>query len=157
MDRIEAYILSVCAAAIVCAIAANLGSKDGAAGKLSKMAAGLVLLFTVMQPLAQVKLTDPKAIFSELKQEAHDAAGAGQLQANNALAQRIKEQTEAYILDKAALQGANLQVEVVLSDDPFPKPEKALLRGDASPYLRARIGAMLEQDLGITGENQIWN
>ena len=157
MERIEAYILSVCAAALVCAIATGIGGKDDAAGRLTKMAAGLVLLFTVMQPVAQVKLRDPGDFWNGLKLEAMDEADAGQLQTNNALAQRIKQQYEAYILDKAALHGAKLRVEVVLSDDPLPKPEKALLQGDASPYLRARIGAMLEQDLGITGDNQIWN
>ena len=70
------------------------------------------------------------------------------------LAQIISEQTEAYILDKAADLHANLHVEVTVGEDNLPTA--VTLSGEASPYARRQIQAIIANDLGISKENQKW-
>ena len=157
MQELGAYILSVTAASLICAVATGIRGKDSSSGKLAHMAAGLILLFTVIKPLAQLDISDPTNWLGNIKMEASEAVAAGEHETNIALVTRIKEQTEAYILDKAALCGAELAVEVILSDEGLPVPVGAVLQGNVSPYVKSKLAAILESELGFTGEDLIWN
>ena len=52
--------------------------------------------------------------------DAEDAAAMGENLARDSMADIIKEETEAYILDKAADLHANLRVEVTVGEDNLP-------------------------------------
>jgi hypothetical protein len=45
---------------------------------------------------------------------------------------------------------------VTLSDELPPVPVEVRLSGDISPYIKTRLQSILEDDLGISKENQIW-
>ncbi len=153
---IKNYLLSVTAAALLCSIATKLIGAGSAHKQLIQTAAGLILLFTVIQPLAQIRLDNPLDWVYDFSNQASDAAQTGQLQANSELSACIKQQAEAYILDKAASYGAEVQVEVILREDALPVPVSVIITADVSPYVKVQLRNMLEQDFGITGENQIW-
>ena len=57
--------------------------------------------------------------------------------ARDSMADIIKEETEAYILDKAADLHANLRVEVAVGEDNLPAA--VTISGEASPYARRQI------------------
>ena len=78
----------------------------------------------------------------------------GENLARDSMADIIKEETEAYILDKAADLHANLRVEVAVGEDNLPAA--FTISGEASPYARRQIQAMIANDLGISKENQKW-
>lgn len=78
----------------------------------------------------------------------------GENLARDSMADIIKEETEAYILDKAADLHANLHVEVTVGEDSLPMA--VTLSGEASPYARRQIQAIIANDLGISKENQKW-
>ena len=86
--------------------------------------------------------------------DAEDAAAMGENLARDSMADIIKEETEAYILDKAADLHANLHVEVIVGEDNLPTA--VTLSGEASPYARRQIQAIIANDLGISKENQKW-
>lgn len=86
--------------------------------------------------------------------DAEDAAAMGENLARDSMADIIKEETEAYILDKAADLHANLRVEVAVGEDNLPAA--VTISGEASPYARRQIQAMIANDLGISKENQKW-
>ena len=86
--------------------------------------------------------------------DAEDAAAMGENLARDSMADIIKEETEAYILDKAADLHANLRVEVTVGEDNLPAA--VTISGEASPYARRQIQAMIANDLGISKENQKW-
>ena len=81
-------------------------------------------------------------------------AAMGENLARDSMADIIKEETEAYILDKAADLHANLRVEVAVGEDNLPAA--VTISGEASPYARRQIQAMIANDLGISKENQKW-
>ena len=58
-------------------------------------------------------------------------------------------------MDKAHSLGADIQVEVMLSNEQYPVPKQVRLKGDVAPYARTQLIKFLEE-LGISEENQIW-
>ena len=138
MEGLRQYVISVTTAAIVC-------------GMLTAM-----LKKGAMQSLVKLLL---KALPQDLGpdyQEASGAAQEGERYARNSIAEIIKEQTEAYILDKAAELGLSLEAEVFLSGDEIPVPVSVRITGQASEIERRRMEMILEKDLGIAKENQTW-
>ena len=73
-----------------------------------------------------------------------------------AMSGRIKAQTEAYILDKAAALEVTLLVEVEMSDEPIPVPCGVRLAGDVSPHAKNKLSGIITEDLGIEKERQQW-
>lgn len=156
MEQIGKYMLSVICAAVLCAIVIRLPAQDASTKKLIQTAAGLFMVFTLIQPIAEIKISDLPLFLEDFSSDARDAAAEGELQTNNALHQSIKQQLESYILDKAAALGASVKVDIVLSESAIPVPVAVVLSGNISPYHKVQIGNILETELGLTGENQIW-
>ena len=152
----KAYILSVATTALICTILTSLPGADATAGKWVKVAAGLVVLFAIVRPMSNIQLNTGNGWIGSLREEAQTIVASGTSQTNYALGQRIKEQAEAYILDKALSLGVSLEVEVVISEDMLPVPIGVTLRGDISPYAKSQLTNMIESDLGITGGLQEW-
>jgi len=156
MEQFGAYILSVTAAALVGTVATRLLRDHGLAAQLGKVLVGVFLLLSLLRPLMGKALPDLSQWRYDYTQAAQEAVALGEMTAKNALVQRIKDQTEAYILNKAASLQAKLQVEVVLSDDPIPVPVGVKLSGQISPYAKSQLQRLLQQELGIAKENQQW-
>ena len=71
----------------------------------------------------------------------------------NAIADGIAAELEAYIEDKAESLGANVQVQVEMeSRGGVPTPQRVTLRGAYS----AALADVIEAELGVTKERQIW-
>lgn len=156
MQVLGGYILSVTAAAILAAVATTIFDSKGASGTLVRMIAGLFLTYSVVQPLLHLDLGVLSGLTEALPAVGEAAAADGAQMADDAVRAIIKSQTEAYILDKAASFGAELTAEVTLSSTAPPVPAAVRIRGDVSPYAKARLQGILEDDLGIMRENQLW-
>ncbi|MBQ7415780.1 MAG: hypothetical protein IJW14_01925 [Oscillospiraceae bacterium] len=155
IDGIKGYLLSIFAAAIICAIVTRLMGDKGTHGTMAKLIAGLFLTFTVIRPVADVKI-DLSGLTPDFSIAADQAAAAGESMTREAMAKVIKSKTEAYILDKAVALNAELKVEVTLSKDDIPIPSAVRLSGKISPYAKAQLQAIITQDLGIEKERQLW-
>lgn len=154
MRELGEYIVSVCAAAFVCGIVNGMMPK-GAAKDLLKLVGGLFLAFTVIRPVANIRLPELAEITESWQQEARDAAEAGEEMAMESAVDSIKNQLEAYILDKARELRLILTVEVSLEENSL-LPDMVRLSGDASPNARQQMLTFLQQELGLSEEDIVW-
>ena len=155
MEHIREYLLSVTAAAIFCGLLKSLSAKQGSTGGILRLICGIFLTLTVIRPLADIHPEDLDLFSHQIRQDAHAAVEAGEDYGKTAMARIIKEETEAYILDKALAFDADITVEVTVSGDP-PVPTGCFIRGKLSPYARRQLKHILEQDLGIGEEAIQW-
>lgn len=156
MEGIRQYLIAVSAAAIICGIAKSLADEKTAAGSVIRLIAGLVMTMTVLSPVVELDLRDLPALSGEIIAEASAAAAEGEKMAAAETNIIINEQMEAYILDKAADFGVELEVEFYMPDDGSLQPEGVTLRGTVSPYAKSQLRQIISQDLGIAKENQQW-
>lgn len=154
MEGLGAYILSVVCAAILCALIAGISGKEQTAGKVLQLVCGLFLTLTVIRPVAAIRLDEIARFTQSLEADAAMAVGMGKDCYEDALSSVIQEKTEAYILDKAQSLGAQVQVQVVLEAD--HTISEVVLTGPIAPYARSRLQDILELELGIAKERQIW-
>lgn len=156
MDDVRAYLLSVCGAAILCAIANRFLTHKGSTAGIGKLLFGLFLTLTVMQPISSINFDEMENITFDMKSEALDAVHQGEENTREAMVEIIKSRTAAYILQKAHSLHIDVAVEVLVSHDSVPTPEKVYLTGSAAPFAKQQLQTIIEQDLGIAKEKQIW-
>ena len=156
MMSVGAYLLSVSAAAVLCGLVRYFLGKKGTSAALGTMVAGIFLLMTILSPLGDFDNLKWEDITGRWQEEAADAAALGSAEAKKAQDAIIKQQLEAYILDKATEYHAQLQVEVTLSETGAAVPVGVSLRGAVSPYAKQQLQEIIEKDLGISKENQQW-
>ena len=156
MDRLGNSIICVVAAAIIAGILKSFSREGSGTGTLIRLICGLFLVFQLISMFADLDY-GVVTTFAEGYADAGDqVAGKGQAMADAAMYSSIKSETEAYILDKAAEYGAALSVDVTLSPDNWPVPVSARIQGRISPYAKAQLVQMMEQELGIPKEKQQW-
>ncbi len=156
MSDLGAYVFRICAAALLCAVAERLCGRDKAVATVVRTVSGLFLVFTLLHPLSALRTDRNTDLFGDFSVQAQEAVQIGTDESRNSFAQCIKEQIEAYILDKAQAYGAGVEVSVTLSSDALPTPVGVTVCGAVSPYARQQLKHLLEEDLGIAEENQVW-
>lgn len=156
MEELGKYILSVAASAIIVGILSSVIDPKSGTGALVKLVGGLCLTVAVIRPVVNFDFDALLAYSEDFSTEGESAAAAGQDLAREAMGDIIKSETEAYILDKAGLYRADLKVEVNLSDDLIPVPVGVTIRGDISPYGKSQMQSLIESELNIPKENQVW-
>ena len=150
------YLLGGVAAAMVLGILDGLLDKKSSAAGLLRLMGGLFLTFTLLQPLTKMDFSSIGDYIAAFGDEGESIAALGEDMAAEEMARIIKSKTEAYILDKAQAFGLNLQVEVTVSEEETPVPMGVRLAGNVSPYAKWQLQNMMEEDLGIGEEQQIW-
>lgn len=156
MEGIREYLISVTAAALLCGILRSLTGEKGSVNGLLRLVSGIFLALTVIRPVKELTLGEFSFLPSDLLTEARAASEEGADYAQRAMERLIKEQCEAYILDKAQALGADIQVDIRVSGDSTPVPISSVVSGDLSPYAKSQLKQALETDLGIPEEDQQW-
>ena len=156
MGAFSNYILSVICAAFVLGILDSIFNQKGSTGGLLKLIGGLFLAFTMLSPVVRMDFSGIWNFLEEYTVAGESAAAVGESMAEEEYRTIIKSETEAYILDKANVLGVTLAVEVTLSRDEVPVPVEAVLRGAVSPYAKQQLQQMMETELDIAKENQLW-
>lgn len=157
MEGLKAYLVSVTAASIICGIVNSLAGKKGTVSSVLKLLTGLFLALTVIRPVIRLSISEFDLYLDSITAKADAAVADGEIIAFQELAAIIKTETEAYILDKAASLGVDLEVEVILSDTAPPLPTEVLLTGAVSPYAKVQLSEMIAAELGIPREAQRWS
>jgi len=153
MEGLKAYLISVTAASIICGIVNALAGKRGAVSSVLKLLTGLFLALTVIRPVIRLSLSEIELYLDSISTKADAAVADGEIVASRELASIIKAETEAYILDKAASLGSDVQVELRLEDC---RPAGIVVYGSVSPGQRQRLQKIFEAELGIAKEKQQW-
>lgn len=147
--------LTLFAAALICGVLDGIGKLTGF-HKLLKLICGLFLMLTVLLPVSRLSFEGVSPFALPYAAEGEMAAQTGEDYTRFALAEIIKSETQAYILDKATRAGASISVEVRVSDDPIPVPVAVNITGDVSDRQRKELTQVLTNDLNIEKENQSW-
>ncbi len=155
MDGIRQYIFTVVAAALLCGVLSSI-FHQGKSKDLLRILCGIFLAFTVLKPITGADLSKllEESLFFE--SDAEQTAALGENMAHQAMTELIKEKSQAYILDKAAELDASITADVTVSEEETPKPLSVVISGQVSPYNRKKLESILETDLGIAKENQVW-
>ena len=155
MGVIREYLLSVTGASALCGIVSAVTGKNTYSG-IIRLICGAFLLFTVTAPLVRAEFTALPIPGEELVKEAENAVLKGVDYAAQARARIIKEELEAYIMDKASGLDAQINPQITLTDDTPPIPAKVTIIGTWTPAAKSQLERILTQDLGIAKEQQIW-
>lgn len=150
------YLLSITAAAVICAIVKHMVGEKKNTGKLVYVISGLFMIITIVSPVMQFRFGDLRGYLDGLQADGQYICEEGKKMATDELKNIIKEQTEAYILNEAERLDTRLDVEVTLSDSYPPQPNQVVLKGSVSPYQKQSISQYMSEYLGISQEQQIW-
>jgi hypothetical protein len=123
---------------------------------MGKLLTGVFMAVTVLSPVISWRIPNLEVYTSRFQENAAEAVAMGQCASYDAVAGIIKEQCEAYILDKAREFGADISVVVILSADTLPVPQQVQISGEWAPYAKLRLTEIISQDLGIDRGAQIW-
>lgn len=156
MDGIRAYIFSLTATAMLCGLLVSLLGEKGTVASIGKMLVGIILVIATVRPLLQIRIDGWNDWLGDISAEAGNAVAIGEQMARDAESDIIKSRVEAYILDKAGDFGTEISVEVFLNSDNPPQITEVRIYGAVSPYVKQRLVQIMERDLNIAKENQIW-
>ena len=157
MELIRQWLLGMVCAAMAAALAQSL-APEGGPKRICKLAGALVLLLAAVSPILRL---DERAL-SQLEADCQDTVGSYSeaLEEENDLLYEtiIEERTAAYILDKAEELGISCQAEVEYRYDQegVPYPYRARVTGTWTQEQRQALGQVLEGELGIPPERQIF-
>ncbi len=154
MEGLRHYALTIVSAALICGILSGLIG-NGAGKKAVQLLLGLFLTIAAVKPMTHWNVNTLDDLSDVLSLDASDAVAEGERISAQARREIIKSQSESYILNKAAELDLHLNVDISLDEDNIPVFVE--LEGEVSPYLRQHISQILENDLGITKENQQWS
>ena len=156
MDAIREYVIQVTATALICAVVFRLARGSGGTKMIIRLLCGIVLSCSIIQPVKQLEFSPFEELNRTFRQEADRAVEQGKIASAAAWADSITQGVEAYILEKTKAMHLDMIVEVELADDEVPTPVGVRMVGKVAPYAKSVLSDMIEQDLNIPKEQQIW-
>lgn len=156
MQSLRNYLLSLCAAALLCSLVRALAPK-GRMQKICVLLCGVFLTMTALSGLAGWQLRDFAEELSKMQMAAEAARTGVEVQNREALAAIIKSKTEAYILDKAQELGLDVSVDVTVEmKSAYPYPAFVQITGAFTPQQQEALTRYIEENLAIGKEQQVW-
>ncbi len=153
---VRGYLLSITAAALLLALAQALLPR-GAARRTAAMAGGLLILLTVLSPLAKLDYDSLAKSIARFQMETETIRTGIEVNSRDLMAEIIKQRCETYILDKAEEMGLKLRVEITVSSGTdYPYPTAVTLQGTAGERQKQMLTAYIVENLGIPAAQQEW-
>ena len=150
MDAIRKYLISLCAAALLCALVRALVP----GGRMKKLCS---LMTAALSGISGWQLSDFAQELSKMQVAAEQARTGVEIRNREALCAIIKSKTEAYIWDKAQELDLSVSIEVMVeADGSYPYPSGVQITGAFTPQQRKTLEAYIEENLAIGKERQIW-
>lgn len=153
---VRGYLLSITAAALLLALVQAL-LPQGAARRTAAMVGGLLILLTVLSPLAKLDYDSLAKSIAQLQMETETMRTGIEVGSRDLMAGIIKQRCETYILDKAEQMGLELRVEITVSSGAdYPYPTAVTLQGTAAERQKQMLTAYIVENLGIPAAQQEW-
>ena len=129
MDAIRKYLISLCAAALLCALVRAL-VPGGRMKKLCSLLCGIFLMTAALSGISGWQLSDFAQELSKMQVAAEQARTGVEIRNREALCAIIKSKTEAYIWDKAQELDLSVSIEVTVeSGSGYPYPSGVQITG----------------------------
>ena len=123
---------------------------------LIRIVVGIFLIMIVIAPATRLQIDDMLNNLSEIDTSSAAIIAEAERYSSARQGQVIKQSVESYILNIASGLGAEISVEIQLSDDVPCTPDSVRLTGPVSPLVKQRLSVVISQDLGIPEESQTW-
>ena len=153
MEALGQYALRLITGALICGTVLSL-VREKSHGKLVRILCGILLMQLLLDPGVDGKWKFDTSFLRDAALRGEDLAASGQDLAEEMQRQRMEEGLQAYIWDKAAALGADLAIEIEVSEDLVPVG--AEFRGEADAGTKDTLSELVERELGIAKENQRW-
>ena len=155
MGAVRGWLMAVIAVSLLCAVADAL-MPPGAVRRAGKLVCGLVLLGTVLSPVAGLDAESGQRWLDGYLSGLDSREEELEKTVNGHMKGIIEQRCAAYIVDKAEEMGIPCQAEVTFSydEDGVPCPWEATARGVWTQEGREAVGRLLEDDLGIPPQRQ---
>ena len=157
MNLLKDYLIGLITVAIISAVLTTLTKNSKSCNQIIKMLCGIFMVITAISPIGKIQLHDLSVHISALSTEAKSLTEEGRLAAQQEREAIIKQQLEAYIIDKAHTLETEIQVEFTLSQDELQIPESIHIRGAVSPHTKSLLSQWIYKEFGIPEEQQQWN
>ena len=155
MGEVSQYVICVISASIICAVVKGILGKGISSGIVNVLC-GMFMLFTFIGPLKDMDLLDATGLFRWNESVTVDAVRTGEELSQNAMADIISTQIASYVEKKANELGAEVSVDVMLSDDEIPAPLGMDIAGQVSPYVRGQLEDFISDNIGLGREEIRW-
>lgn len=150
------WMIGIFAAALLTAVALAITPKNK---KAVALAGGLIMILAAVKPLGELTYQDISAQIAKYQIKADELRSGINVGSAEIMAVIIQEQTEAYILDKAAELGLEIEVEVTTqqASDGWPYPTDVKVTGQLSESDIQRLGRIISEDLAVAPDRQEWS
>lgn len=156
MSAMGEYLFTIVAAALFVSVLQILVTKKTTVSTVIKLVSGIFLLYTVVSPLVAFRVNDTIEHITDIENDASLLIADACISRDDEIRSVIKQNAEAYVLDKALVLGANIQVELTVQNESPYLPEKITLTGAVSPLIKKQLTSVIEKDIGLPEELQIW-
>ena len=156
MHNLGQYILSVITAATITSIISNFTDSKSYTAPYIKLVCSLFMTITIFTPLLNFKLNDIPDLYIAMQDDAQSIAMEGEAAAHSQKLVIIKEQLEAYILEKAEAMGLDITVDITFADGNDLLPQSITICGSVAPYAKSILATTIANDLGIAEDKQQW-
>ena len=152
IEHVRQWLTSIVAVSMLLSVVQSLVPK-GSLRRVSSFLSGMVLLAVLLAPFPGLDLTDLEV--PDWQGETEKVRRKLAADEESALAAGIAERTEAYISDKAAALGLEVQahVQTETGADGVPLPWRAEVEG----VYTEELAQWMEAELGIPRERQDWH
>ena len=156
MNSVRHYIFGIVCCALLAAGIKSIPISSGAMKTLLNRLCGILVVLSVISPLLKFEYPNLENLEGFIGSDSQTLIASGQQMAREQETEIITQQTRTYILDKAQALGAMIEAEVGLSDERPFVPVSVTIKGNLSPYARQVLENIIQNDLGIRKEDQLW-
>lgn len=156
-DSLGTWLTSIAATALIAAIARALSEKTPAIRPVSYIC-GLLMILVILGPIAEISFESLSSYVAAYKIEADDITGGVEIDNKEILASIIREDTQAYILDKAKTLGfdCSVEVETEMGENGYPYPSRVTITAEPTAEQKEALSKLIESDLAIPSDRQEW-
>ena len=157
MGAVGHWLRAIIAVSLLCAVADAL-MPPGAVRRAGKLVCGLVLLGTVLSPVAGLDAESGQRWLDGYLSGLDSREEELEKTVNGHMKGIIEQRCAAYIVDKAEEMGIICQAEVTFAydEDGTPYPWEIAAWGTWTQEGRDRLSAVLEQELGVPASRQYY-
>ena len=157
-EALRGWVLGLCGAAAVCALALAVCPKGRVNGVL-RVVCGAVMTIALLSPVVDFDFGVYSESLEKYRIEA-DAAANSASKSEDILSRTIIEnECAAYILDKAVEVGltmSSVRVSARWSVDGFWYPYEAAMEASGTQAAKTELAEIVASDLGIPPDRQVW-
>ncbi len=157
-EFVGSWIRGIATAAIITGIA-MAATPPGRIREVMKMTCGVVMILAIISPLLGKQLPGLSVDLSKYRQEAAELAQSAWTESSNLDRSYIEGKCAAYISEKAAAMGIDLSSVRVIAEwsgEGCWYPDEVHIVSDVSTVDKSAVSAIIESELGIPEEKQIW-